>query len=143
MIIHYSHTVPVHVASMGDAKRHVRDEAMRISGSAEAADRVVVIRGDDGVYAYLDQEAADADDTGAAAFAVIDEVEMASTYTLYSSRSAAIAEAESASEANGAPVAVVSRDGWYLVVEDADDYNEMVDGDGYESVAVVTAPWPW
>lgn len=73
--IRYQHTSPASAATISDAKRLVRDAAVRVRETADAADAVVFVRCDDGLYAYLDQASADADDTGVAAFAVIGTVE--------------------------------------------------------------------
>lgn len=71
MTITYSHTSPVTADTISDAKHAVREEAIRVRASAAAAKAVVFVRGDDALYAYLDQDGADADETGAAAFAAI------------------------------------------------------------------------
>ena len=57
-------------------------------------------------------------------------------YTLTVSRDAAINEAATRSDANGAPVAVVTRDGWFRIVEDAEEYEALCD-EGWASVAVL------
>ncbi len=72
MTITYSHKSPAAADSIRDAKHAIREEAIRVRQSAGAAEAVVFIHSEDGIYAYLDQAAADADETGAAAFATID-----------------------------------------------------------------------
>lgn len=71
--IRYSHTSDKSAETMADAKDAVRKEAVAVREAASAQNTVVFVRADGDVYAYLDQAAADADDTGAAAFAVITE----------------------------------------------------------------------
>ena len=73
--ITYNHTGPESAEGMAAAKAVVREQALRALESAAAHAAVVFVRTDDGVYAYTSQEAADADDTGAAAFATISEAE--------------------------------------------------------------------
>lgn len=60
--------------SKAEAKSKVRTEAGRMLGIAHEDD-VVFVSCDDGTYGYLSQEDADSDDTGARAFAVIDQCE--------------------------------------------------------------------
>lgn len=75
MIIRYDHRAPQHADTTIEAKSLIRDEAMRMRGAAAARADVVFVRADDGIYAYLDQDAADADQTGAQALAVIDSAQ--------------------------------------------------------------------
>lgn len=70
--IRYHHTGPVTVATIEDAKRAVTTEAVRVRQFADAVTRVVFVPAEDGIYAYLEQADADADESGAAAFAVIE-----------------------------------------------------------------------
>jgi len=58
-------------------------------------------------------------------------------YRLLLNRHHALALAQEQANQNGAPVAVVNGYGWYRVVEDAEQYEDMVTVDGYQSVAVV------
>lgn len=59
------------VDSLAAAKSAVQHRAARYRAHADAGDSVVYVRAGGDIYAYLDQDAADADDTGALAFAVI------------------------------------------------------------------------
>lgn len=74
-IVRYHHTGPRKATSTSDAIELVRDEAVRVVGSAEARKSLFVVRADDGHYCYLTQADADADDSGASAFAVIESEE--------------------------------------------------------------------
>ena len=69
--VRYNHTGTIFSENMTSAKTAVREEAARVQGNADAASAVVFVLADDGIYAYLRQDEADADDTGATAFAVI------------------------------------------------------------------------
>lgn len=64
---HGPRSINTQADSSSDAKSKVRTEAGRMLGE----DDVVFIACEDGIYAYLSQEDADADQTGASAFAVI------------------------------------------------------------------------
>lgn len=72
MMIRYSHTSPATADSIARAKHVIRQEAIRVRESAAAAAAVVFVSTEDGIYAYLDQDEADADETGILAFATID-----------------------------------------------------------------------
>ncbi len=72
--IRYNHTGPAKAGCLADAKLAVRRQAMTDLGFALSAapKEVVYVRAEDGIYAYLSQADADADETGANAFAVIE-----------------------------------------------------------------------
>lgn len=72
-IIRYSHTGPTYTDTLAEAREKVRDEAMRVCGSAAARAKVVFIKCEEGTYAYITQQAADADasDGGDRSLAVI------------------------------------------------------------------------
>jgi len=74
-IIRYHHTGPQRATSTIEAIDLVRDEAMRVVWSAEARKSLFVVRAEDGHYCYLTKDNADADDSGASAFAVIESEE--------------------------------------------------------------------
>ena len=57
--------------SYAEAMQQVRTEAIHTIGGRWAADEMVSVEADDGIYVYATQEDADRDDTGARAFAVI------------------------------------------------------------------------
>lgn len=74
-IVRYSHTGPQRANTADGALDLVRDEAMRVVGSTEARSDVCVVRAEDGYYCYLTEGDADADNSGASAFAVIESEE--------------------------------------------------------------------
>lgn len=68
--IRYQHGRPAVTAqSLSEANGKVRREMEWVGGRG---DQMVTIRCDDGRYCYADRESADADETGANAFAVIE-----------------------------------------------------------------------
>ena len=71
----YNHTSSRTVADLASARSAVLREARQVDGDVRADDDLVYIRCEDGIYVYLSQDAADADETGAAAFACISRVE--------------------------------------------------------------------
>ncbi len=70
--ISYNHRSAEIVDSVDTALDHVRTAMIHSACSASAADEMVEIETDDGVYCYYDQDAADRDQTGARAFALIE-----------------------------------------------------------------------
>lgn len=71
---HGARAINTQAESVADAKAKVRIEAGRMLGGA-SEDDVVFVSAEDGRYAYLSQEEADSDETGANAFAVIESEE--------------------------------------------------------------------
>jgi hypothetical protein len=72
MNIRYNHTSSENAASMSQAMDKVKTQAIRARGTATAFDSAVHVDAEDGRYIYLSQEEMDKDDTGARAFACID-----------------------------------------------------------------------
>ena len=67
---HGARSINLSAEGKAEAKDKVRTEAGRMLGGARE-DEVVFVSAEDGTYAYLSQGEADADETGASAFAVI------------------------------------------------------------------------
>ena len=58
-------------------------------------------------------------------------------YTLIARQDDAINQACYIADTNGSPVAVVLRDGWFRIVEDADEMERLIDEERWEQVAVL------
>jgi predicted outer membrane protein len=72
MKIAYSHRSAQHADSIEAARANVRTALIQSYGSASAAEEMVEISTDDGIYCYASQADADRDDTGANAYALIE-----------------------------------------------------------------------
>lgn len=72
--ITYSHRSAQTTDSIDSARSHVRTALIQSYRSADAADEMVEVNTDDGIYCYASQADADRDDTGANAYALIERV---------------------------------------------------------------------
>lgn len=62
---------------------------------------------------------------------------MTNAYTLIADQGHAINAAAYRADINGAPVAVITRDRWFRLVEDADEMDRLIDEERWEQVAVI------